>query len=63
MLVLYGWFCGALLSISSISLVITQRSFRVPLGVLLHGPNLRFALMLGTLLSAVFALLHLLHLA
>lgn len=58
MLVLYGWFCGALLSVSSISLIIAQRGFRASLGAFLYGPNLRFAFALGTVLTAIFTLLH-----
>lgn len=58
MLVLFGWFCGAMLSMSSLSVAIVNRMFRVPVGPLVLGANLRFAIGLGAVLTAIFAMLN-----
>lgn len=62
-LILFGWFCGAMISLSSISVTMVTRSFGTPLGRILHGPNLRFAGEMSLVLIAAFTLLHLLGLA
>lgn len=58
MVVLFGWFCGAMLSMSSLSVAIVNRTFVVPVRTLVLGTNLRFALWLGGALALLFGILN-----
>ncbi|QIE48038.1 hypothetical protein G5B38_20740 (plasmid) [Pseudohalocynthiibacter aestuariivivens] len=54
MLILFGWHCGVILSVSSMSVAIVQRDFMVPLTRLAAGQNLVFALLCSSLISFTY---------
>jgi len=55
LLILFGWQCGAMLSMSSLAVAMATRSFHVPLPAIVLGRNLRFAILFGTILIGVYA--------
>lgn len=58
-LLLFGWSCASMLSVSSLGVAIVSRSFGVKLRDLVCGENLVFALKLAVALSIGFAVLDL----
>ncbi|WP_062763201.1 hypothetical protein [Falsirhodobacter sp. alg1] len=59
LLILFGWCCGAMLSMSSLTVSVVCRDFDTSLRQIMFGDNLRFTIILGALVSLIFAVLHL----
>ncbi|SEA39238.1 hypothetical protein [Rubrimonas cliftonensis] len=57
LLILFAWSMGAMLSMSSLAVAVTGRTFDVPMGRLIYGANLPFAAVLGLTLTLAVGLI------